>query len=108
MIRSEAGVPGHPRWAQSFDGITGILRDAVQPYIMGPYSIFDTDMNRPLKQPSPPDSVRELDPAHWDPKEILGDVELVRSIPVRVFLLSFGALFIPVSVAVIFPSLDGQ
>ncbi len=61
-------------------------------------------MNHRFEQPSPPDSVRELDPAHWDPKEILGDVELVRSIPFRVFVLSFGALFIPVSVAVLFPA----
>lgn len=69
----------------------------------GPQSISDTEMKHPLEHPSPPDSVRELDPAHWDPKEILGDVELVRSIPVRIFLLSFGALFVPVSVAVLFP-----
>jgi diguanylate cyclase (GGDEF)-like protein len=61
-------------------------------------------MSRRFEQPSPPDSVRELDPAHWNPKEILGDVELVRSIPFRVFVLSFGALFIPVSVAVLFPA----
>ncbi len=61
-------------------------------------------MKHRFEQPSPPDSVRELDPAHWDPKEILGDVELVRSIPFRVFVLSFGALFIPVSVAVLFPA----
>jgi diguanylate cyclase (GGDEF)-like protein len=61
-------------------------------------------MKHPTEQPSPPDSVRELDPAHWDPREILGDVDLVRSIPLKVFLLSFGALFIPVSVAVLFPA----
>jgi diguanylate cyclase (GGDEF)-like protein len=61
-------------------------------------------MRNPAELPSPPDSVRELDPTHWDPKEILGDVDLVRSIPLKVFLLSFGALFIPVSVAVLFPS----
>jgi len=61
-------------------------------------------MSHRFEQPTPPESVRELDPSTWNPKEILGDVELVRSIPLRVFALSFGALFIPVSVAVFFPA----
>lgn len=54
--------------------------------------------------PSPPESIRELDPSTWNPREILGDVELVRHIPVRALWLSFAALTIPVSIAVFFPA----
>jgi len=60
-------------------------------------------MSDRLHQQSPPEKIRELDPASWNPREILGDVELVRHIPLRALWLSFGALFIPVSVAVFFP-----
>ncbi len=54
-------------------------------------------------QPSPPETIRELDPGNWNPREILGDVELVRNIPLRALWLSFGALSIPVSLAVFLP-----
>ena len=48
-----------------------------------------------------------MDPASWNPQEILGDVELVRHIPLRALWLSFAALSIPVSAAVFFPSWAG-
>ena len=57
-----------------------------------------------FEKPSPPESMRELDPSSWNPREILGDVELVRHIPVRALWLSFAALTIPVSIAVFFPA----
>ncbi len=56
-----------------------------------------------LKPPSPPETIRELDPDSWDPREILGDVELVRQIPLRALWLSFVALSVPVSAAILFP-----
>ncbi len=56
-----------------------------------------------FKQPSPPETIRELDPDSWDPREILGDVELVRHIPLRALWLSFVALSVPVSAAMLFP-----
>jgi len=46
-----------------------------------------------------------LDPGSWNPREILGDVELVRHIPLKALWFSFGALSVPVSVALFFPSL---
>jgi len=61
-------------------------------------------MSDRLQQQSPPEKVRELDPASWNPREILGDVELVRHIPLQALWLSFAALFIPVAVAVFFPA----
>jgi diguanylate cyclase (GGDEF)-like protein len=45
-----------------------------------------------------------MDPGSWDPPEILGDVELVRHIPLRALWFSFAALSIPVSAAMFFPS----
>lgn len=48
-----------------------------------------------------------MDPDSWNPPEILGDIELVRHIPVRALWLSFGALSIPVSAAVFFPTWAG-
>lgn len=53
----------------------------------------------------PPESIRELDPDHWDPREILGDVDLPRPIPIRALVLSFASLFVPVLAAVWFPEL---
>jgi diguanylate cyclase (GGDEF)-like protein len=50
-----------------------------------------------------PETIRDLDPESWNPREILGDVELVRHIPIRVLGLSFAALSIPVSLAMLFP-----
>jgi len=64
-------------------------------------------MNDLFEKPCPPESIRELDPASWKPREILGDVELVRHIPLRALWLSFAALAIPVSAAVFFPSWAG-
>ncbi|MFH1763593.1 MAG: GGDEF domain-containing protein [Gemmatimonadota bacterium] len=60
-----------------------------------------------FERPSPPETIRELDPALWNPPEILGDVELVRLIPLRALWLSFAALFVPVSAAVSFPEWAG-
>jgi diguanylate cyclase (GGDEF)-like protein len=54
---------------------------------------------------SPPESIRDLDAGHWNPKEILGDLDLVRPIPPRVLLLSFSALALPVLAAVFLPRL---
>jgi diguanylate cyclase (GGDEF)-like protein len=61
-------------------------------------------MKAPFEEPSPPEAIRDLDPGSWDPREILGDVELVRHIPLRALWFSFAALSIPVSVAVFFPA----
>jgi diguanylate cyclase (GGDEF)-like protein len=65
-------------------------------------------MTDPFERPSPPDSVRELDPGEWNPKEILGDVELVRRIPLRALLFSFASLFVPVAAALFFPDWTGD
>jgi len=65
-------------------------------------------MNYPFEQPAPPESIHELDPSEWNPREILGDVDLVRSIPLRALYLSFAALFVPVSSAVFFPQWSGE
>lgn len=54
-------------------------------------------------EPAPPETIRDLDPASWNPREILGDIELVRHIPLRALWLSFAALAIPVTAAVFFP-----
>ncbi len=51
----------------------------------------------------PPESIRELDADHWDPRVILGDVDFPRPIPLRALVLSFAALFVPVLAAVWFP-----
>jgi diguanylate cyclase (GGDEF)-like protein len=64
-------------------------------------------MSRLFDIPSPPESIRELDPGSWNPREILGDVELVRHIPLRALWLSFAALTVPVLVAVVFPRFAG-
>jgi diguanylate cyclase (GGDEF)-like protein len=62
-------------------------------------------MTLPPEEPTPPEAIRDLDPSSWNPKEILGDIELVRHIPVRALWLSFAALAIPVSVAMFFPEM---
>ncbi len=64
-------------------------------------------MSDQFEKPSPPETIRELDPASWNPREILGDVELVRHIPLRALWFSFAALSIPVSAAVFFPAWAG-
>jgi len=61
-----------------------------------------------IEQPGGPESIRDLDAASWDPKEILGDVELEHPIPLRALLFSFSALFIPILVAVFFPEFAGE
>ena len=60
-------------------------------------------MSRSFEEPSPPEAIRDLDPGSWNPREILGDVELVRHIPLKALGFSFAALSIPVSAAVLFP-----
>lgn len=65
-------------------------------------------MIRPFEKRSPPDSVRELDPSSWNPKELLGDAELVRDVPFRALALSFAALLIPILAAVLFPGWAGE
>ncbi len=62
---------------------------------------------RPEPTP-PPKSVPGLDPAHWDPGEILGDSELPRPIPMRALLLSFAALAVPIVAAVFLPDWSGN
>ena len=64
-------------------------------------------MSDQFEKPFPPETIRELDPASWNPREILGDVELVRHIPLRALWFSFAALSIPVSAAVFFPTWAG-
>ena len=64
-------------------------------------------MKEPFREPSPPETIRELDPGTWNPREILGDVELVRHIPLKVLWLSFIALAVPVTAAVFFPTWTG-
>ena len=64
-------------------------------------------MSDPFYRPSPPETIRELDPGTWNPREILGDVELVRHIPVRALWLSFASLAVPVSAALFFPEWAG-
>jgi diguanylate cyclase (GGDEF)-like protein len=53
--------------------------------------------------PGGPESIRDLDSASWNPKEILGDLDLERPVPLRALLLSFAALFVPILVAVFYP-----
>jgi diguanylate cyclase (GGDEF)-like protein len=61
-------------------------------------------MSRSFEEPPPPEAIRDLDPGSWNPREILGDVELVRHIPLKALWFSFAALSIPVSAAVLFPA----
>lgn len=61
-----------------------------------------------IEQPGGPESIRDLDAESWNPKEILGDVELEHPIPLRALLLSFAALFVPVLAAVFFPEFAGE
>lgn len=65
-------------------------------------------MTKPVDRPGPPENIRELDPGSWNPREILGDVELVRHIPIRALWLSFAALSVPVSAAIFFPEWTGR
>lgn len=64
-------------------------------------------MSDPLNTLQPPETIRELDPGSWNPREILGDVELVRHIPLKALWLSFFALAVPVTAAVFFPHWTG-
>jgi len=64
-------------------------------------------MSHTFERPSPPGSIRELDPNAWNPREILGDVELVRHVPLRALWLSFLSLSVPVSLAVLVPEWAG-
>lgn len=51
-----------------------------------------------------PDSIRDLDANRWNPREILGEVDLDHSIPLNALLLSFAALLVPIGTAVLFPA----
>jgi len=62
-------------------------------------------MTPSIEEPTPPEAIRDLDPSSWNPREILGDIELVRHIPLRALWLSFAALAVPVSMATFFPEL---
>lgn len=64
-------------------------------------------MSDPFNKPMAPETIRELDPGSWNPREILGDVELVRHIPLKALWISFAALTVPVSAAVFFPTWTG-
>ena len=61
----------------------------------------------PLENPEPHQHIRDLDPTTWDPKVLLGDVDLDKPIPLRALILSFAALFVPISTAVFFPDWSG-
>ena len=62
-------------------------------------------MTERLEANSPPESIRDLDAGHWNPKEILGELDLVRPIPTVILLVSFVALSVPVLAAVFLPRL---
>jgi len=64
-------------------------------------------MANPFDRSMAPESIRELDPGSWNPREILGDVELVRHIPLKALWVSFVALAVPVTAAVFFPRWTG-
>jgi diguanylate cyclase (GGDEF)-like protein len=61
-----------------------------------------------IEQSGGPESIRDLDAASWNPREILGDVELGNPIPLRALFLSFAALFVPILAAVFFPEFAGE
>jgi len=65
-------------------------------------------MTNGIEQPGGPESIRDLDAESWNPKEILGDVDLENSIPLRALLLSFAALFVPILAAVFFPEFASE
>jgi diguanylate cyclase (GGDEF)-like protein len=60
-----------------------------------------------IEQPGGPESIRDLDAASWNPREILGDIDLEHPIPLPALLLSFAALFVPIVGAVFFPRFVG-
>ena len=60
-------------------------------------------MTIPFEKSSPPETIRDLDPGSWNPREILGDVELIRHIPLRALWISFAALAVPVTSALFIP-----
>ncbi|MFO8173669.1 MAG: GGDEF domain-containing protein [Longimicrobiales bacterium] len=61
-----------------------------------------------FEEPGGPESISDLDAASWNPKEILGDLDLEDSIPLRALFLSFSALLFPVLTAVVFPEFAGE
>ncbi len=65
-------------------------------------------MTEQAESPTPPESLRDLDASEWNPRQLLGDVELVRPIPLRALLISFAALFIPILTAVFFPEWSSE
>lgn len=64
-------------------------------------------MIEPRREPRGPESIKDLDASSWNPVEILGDADLQRPIPLKALLLSFGALFIPILAALLFPDFSG-
>jgi len=59
-------------------------------------------------RPGGPESISELDASEWNPRAILGDLDLESSIPIRALILSFAALSIPVFNAVVLPEFAGD
>ena len=56
-------------------------------------------MIKPTEQQFPLESIRELDPDSWNPREILGDVELA-GVPTEVYAAAVSAaIFVAVSLA---------
>jgi diguanylate cyclase (GGDEF)-like protein len=101
--------PGDIRQAHATDESVSIedLEVTTKSLALTRFAFADTRMSDTSEQSSFPETIRELDPASWNPREILGDVELVRHIPLRALLFSFAALTVPVSVAVFFPAWSG-
>jgi diguanylate cyclase (GGDEF)-like protein len=65
-------------------------------------------MIEPKREPPGLESIRDLDASSWNPVEILGDADLQRPIPLKVLLLSFGALLIPILTALLLPDFSGE
>lgn len=65
-------------------------------------------MTERFDNPGGPESIRDLDASAWNPREILGDLELKNPIPLKALLFSLAALSVPVLNAVIFPKFSGE
>jgi len=65
-------------------------------------------MTEGFDKPGGPESIRDLDASTWNPREILGDLELQNPIPLKALLFSFAALSVPVLTAVVFPKFSGE
>lgn len=65
-------------------------------------------MTDSMEEKKVPESIRDLDEREWNPRVILGDVDLERPIPLRALALSFAALSVPIAAAVFFPGWAGE